>query len=181
MALNIAYAIVGTAAICTTMVMDNELLVLFCFVLFVGFAYQYGSTVIDDSIKAETNKMSKEFDAFFEIQKKVLQTLITYHFLQISIIEQMKSLLEFSKGEISKILSAKKALLDASLVIQAEQKLSLLASKEQAIAQSVQLEASTFVTSKIYEVFTTENKAQKSLKEKILVENMKKLESLGSK
>lgn len=181
MALNIAYAIVGTAAICTTMVMTNELLVLFCFILFVGIAYQYGATMIDESIKSETVKMAKEFDAFFELQKKVLQGLISYHVLQISVIGQMKSLLEFSKGEISKILAAKKASLDSSLAIQAEQKLALLSSKEQAIAQSVQLEAASFVTSKIQDIFTTDNKDNKSLKEKILVENMKKLESLGSK
>lgn len=180
MGLNIAYAIVGTAAICTTMVMTAEILVLFCFILFVGISYQYGSSIIDDSIKTETAKMSKEFDAFFELQKKVLQTLITYHLLQIAIIDQIKSLLEFSKGEISKILAAKKAFLDASLVVQAEQKLMLLASKEQSIAQSVQLEATSFITAKIYEIFTSDNKEKKSLKEKILVENMKKLETLGS-
>ena len=47
------------------------------------------------------------------------------------------------------------------------------------MAQSVQAEASAYVTTKIYTIFTTDNKEKKALKEKILAENMKKLETLS--
>jgi 4-hydroxybenzoate polyprenyltransferase len=69
MALNYAYAILGTAVITGGMVMDEEVLVLYCFVLFVAMAYHYLSTMVDESIRGEASKMGKEFDAFFEIQK----------------------------------------------------------------------------------------------------------------
>jgi hypothetical protein len=180
MALNVAYAIAGTTAICSGIVMDEEVLVLICFVLFVGMAFHYGSSLVNDSIQLEASKMGKEFDAFFDLQKKTLKALINYHALQVLVISQVKELLEFSKGEIGKVISAKKLVLDATLATQTEQKLAYLASKEQAVAQTVQAEASAYVTAKINTIFTTDNKEKKALKEKILAENMKKLESLSA-
>jgi len=123
MALNVAYAIAGTTAICSGMVMDEEVLVLICFVLFVGMAFHYGSNLVNDSIQLEASKMGKEFDAFFDLQKKTLKALINYHKLQVLVISQVKELLTFSKGEIGKVISAKKLTLDATLATQTEQKL----------------------------------------------------------
>jgi hypothetical protein len=178
MALNITYAILGTAAICTGMIMDAEVLVLMMFVLFVGLAYHYGSSVVDGMIKSETSKIGTEFDTFFELQKTLLKGLIQYHTLQVSVISQIKELLEFSKGEISTVISAKKALLDATLAGQMDQKLSYLAAKEQSITSKVQAEATAFVTNSVLEVFTTENKNKDALKAKVLTENLAKLEKL---
>jgi len=178
MALNYAYTMVGTAAICTGMIMDEEVIILYAFILFVGLAFQYGGAVINDMITVEATKIGKEFDTFFDVQKKLIKTLIKYHVLQVLVISQVKALLEFSKGEISTIISAKKATLDATIVTQMEQKLAFLANKEQSIAAQVQADATAHVTSKVLEIFTTEHKDKKSLKEKILAENIAKLESI---
>ena len=178
MALNYVYAILGTACICTGMIMDEEVLVLYAFVAFVGLAYHYGSAVVDTMIRTEAAKVGEEFDFFFEVQKKLIKTLIAYHLLQVLVISQIQSLLEFSKGEISKIISAKKSNLDFSLVQEMEQKLSYLAAKEQAIAVKVQEDASVYVTNKVKDLFITGNANTKALKEKFLAENMSKLESL---
>jgi hypothetical protein len=178
MALNITYAILGTAAICTGMVMDEEVLVLYAFILFVGLAYHYGSSVVNDTIQTEASKIGKEFDVFFDVQKKLIKTLITYHVLQVLVISQIQSLLEFSKTEITKVIAAKKLSLDFALSQQMEQKLSYLAAKEQSISMKVQSEASTHITAKIESIFATDNAQSKAIKEKFLVENMKKLETL---
>jgi hypothetical protein len=178
MALNYAYAILGTAVVCTGMVMDEEVLVLYAFILFVALAYHYGSSVVDGMIRTEATKIGKEFDVFFDVQKKLLKALIKYHVLQVLVISQIQELLEFSKGEISNVISAKKATLDATLATQMEQKLSYLAAKEQAVAGKVQADASAFVTGKILSIFTTDSKEKKALKEKFLAENIIKLELL---
>ena len=178
MALNYAYAILGTAVVCTGMIMDEEVLVLYAFILFVALAYHYGSSVVDNSIRSEADKITKEFDAFFDVQKNVLKALIQYHTLQVEMTSQIKELLVFSKGEISSVISAKKATLDSTLASDMEQKLSYLASKELAIASKVQSEAATFVTNTVLEVFTTENKTKDALKAKVLTENLAKLEQL---
>lgn len=129
-------------------------------------------------IQGEATKIGKEFDIFFDLQKKVIKTLITYHVLQVLVITQIQNLLEFSKGEISKVIAAKKASLDNTLAQQMEQKLVLLSAKEQAIALKVQFDASAHITSKIEAIFTTENKNKQGLKEKFLAENIAKLETL---
>lgn len=178
MALNYAYAILGTAFVCTGMIMDEEVLVLYAFILFVALAYHYCNSIVTDMIKTEATKIGKEFDLFFELQKKVIKSLITYHVLQVLVITQIQNLLKFSKGEVSRVISAKKATLDNNLVSQMEQKLSFLASKEQAIALKVQADASTYVTEKIHSIFVTENKEKQALKEKFLTENITKLQSL---
>jgi hypothetical protein len=178
MALNYAYAILGTAVVCTGMIMDEEVLILYVFILFLGLAFHYGSSLLDTMIRTEASKIGKEFDIFFEVQKKLLKTLIKYHVLQILVISQLRTLLDFSKNEISNLISAKKAGLDAQLVSQMEQKLSYLAAKEQAITGKVQADASSYVTNKVYSIFTTEHKDKKALKEKILSENIAKLETL---
>jgi hypothetical protein len=178
MALNYAYTMVGTAAICTGMIMDEEVIILYAFILFLGLAFQYGGAIVNEMITTEATKIGKEFDTFFEIQKKLLKTLIKYHVLQVLVISQIKNLLEFSKGEIATLITAKKATLDATIVTQMEQKLAYLAAKEQAIVTQVQSDATSYVTGKVLEIFTTDHKDKKALKEKILAENITKLESL---
>ena len=178
LALNYAYAALGTAFVCTGMIMDAEVLVLYMWILFVALAYSYGSNIVDNSIRSDALKIGQEFDAFFNVQKKIIKTLINYHILQVLVISQIKALLNFSKGEISRIISAKKNALDNSLAVQMEQKLAYLSSKERMIGSKVQQEASSIITKRIYEVFTTDNKNKQSLKEKILAENMSKLEKL---
>ena len=133
---------------------------------------------MDGMIRSEAEKVSKEFDAFFDVQKKVLKTLIQYHGLQVAVISQVKELLEFSKGEISTIISAKKASLDATLAEEMDAKLAFLAAKEQSIASNVQSEASSVITQKVLDIFTTDHKDKKALKEKVLSENISKLESI---
>ena len=57
-------------------------------------------------------------------------------------------------------------------------KLAFLAAKEQAIASNVQSEASSVITQKVLDIFTTDHKDKKALKEKVLSENISKLESI---
>ena len=178
LALNYAYAILGTAFVCTGMIMDAEVLVLYMWILFVALAYSYGSNIVDNSIRTEALKIGKEFDSFFDVQNKIIKTLINYHILQVLVISQVKALLDFSKNEINNLISAKKSLLDSSLATQMEQKLSYLASKEQTIGAKVQADACKIITDKIYSVFTTDNKDKQSLKAKILDENMSRLEKM---
>ena len=59
-----------------------------------------------------------------------------------------------------------------------DSKLAFLAAKEQSIASNVQAEATTLITQKVLDIFTTDNKDKKALKEKVLTENISKLESI---
>ena len=54
---NIVYAMVITGFICMTMVMDAEILILFCFILFVGLAYNAISSTVENNIETEKTKI----------------------------------------------------------------------------------------------------------------------------
>ena len=66
LALNYAYIMLITAFVCTGMIMDAEVLVLYVWILFVGLAYSYGSAIVNATISSEASKIGKEFDLFFE-------------------------------------------------------------------------------------------------------------------
>jgi hypothetical protein len=178
LALNYAYIMLITAFVCTGMIMDAEVLVLYVWILFVGLAYSYGSAIVNATISSEASKIGKEFDFFFETQKKVIKTLIHYHILQVLVLSQIKALLAFSKEEIVKVIASKKRSLDNTLALQMDSKLGYLAAKEQAIELSIQKTACNVITQKVYDVFLTDNKDKKAIKERILAENMAKLENM---
>jgi len=179
MALNYTFAILSTGMVCTGMVMDEEVIVVYAFILFIGLIYHYTSKLVDDSIRIESQKIGKEFDLFFDFQKNIVKSLIKYHVLQILIITQIKGLLDFSLSEISNLIQTKKKILDGKLGSQMEQKLSYLASKEQGIAMKVQGDASKQIIANVQKLFSTENKESKKIKEKFLAENISKLDSIG--
>ena len=179
MALNYTFAVLSTAMVCTGMVMDEEVIVVYAFILFIGLIYHYTSKLVDDSISSESQKIGKEFDVFFDLQKNLVKSLIKYHVLQILVITQIKGLLEFSKSEISNLIQAKKKTLDAQLGYQMEQKLAYLAAKEQGIAIKVQADASKHIIANVQKLFSTENKQNKKIKEKFLAEKISKLESIA--
>jgi len=176
LALNYTYVALLTAFICTGMIMDAEVLVLYVWVLFVGLAYSYGSAVVNTTIKSEAEKIGTGFDLFFETQKRAIKTLIHYHILQVLVISQIKALLMFSKEEIVKVILTKKRILENMLALQMDSKLSYLVAKEQMIEVYIQKTACNVITKKVYDIFLTENQDKKVLKERILTENMNKLE-----
>ena len=176
--LNILFAVLATAVVLTVLIMDEEVLVLYVFVTFCGLSYHFVSGSVDEQLRSDASKMGVEFDKYFEVQKKVLKTLIQYHVTQILVISQLKNLLDFSKSEITKVIEAKKKSFDAQLATQIEQKLAYIAAKELSISAKVQSESSDIITKKIRTIFETDNKQKGALKEKILTENLAKLESL---
>jgi len=178
MALNYTYLILGTIVLCCGMVLTEEVIVLCAFIAFVGFIYNYSNSYVTTAIETETKKIGQEFDVFFEIQKKVIKNLITYHVLQVLVVTQIRNLLEFSKNEISSLIKSKQKGLNAILVNQLEQKLSYLASRETNLASQVQENASKHIVEGIQNLFTGDNKKKKKIKDKFFEENLAKLERI---
>jgi len=58
LALNYTYIILLTAFVCTGMIMDAEVLVLYVWILFVGLAYSYGSAMVNTTISTDASKIS---------------------------------------------------------------------------------------------------------------------------
>jgi len=178
--LNYLYVFLGTAGVMGVLVMDEEVLVLLCWVLFVGLAYTYGSGAINAMFEERREKFYKDMVVSYDFQEDALKVLINYHIVQVLIITEVKSLFNFSKNEITRILAKRQASFKFILASQIEQKLSILADKESAVAAQVQENINLTVSTTVLNLFKSNNEKVGPLKEKILSESMTKFESIAT-
>jgi hypothetical protein len=179
-ALNYVYVLLGTVAVSGVLVMDEEVLVLLCWAIFVALAYAYGSEAVNSMFEEKREKFYKDIVSSYDFQEEALKVLINYHTIQILVIAEVKALFNFSKGEISRILNKRQSSFKFIIASQIEQKLSILSDKETAVASQVQETINAKVTANVLELFKSNDKTVSSLKEKILSESMTKFESIAS-
>lgn len=179
-ALNYLYVFLVTGVIMSVLVMDEEVLVLLCWVLFVGLAYTYGSSAINAIFEDRREKFYKEMVVSYDFQEEALKVLINYHIVQVLIISEVKNLFSFSKTEIAKILVKRQASFKFIIASQIEQKLSILADKEASVAAQVQDNINLTVSNNVLNSFKSNNKQISALKEKILSESMIKFKTIAS-
>jgi len=177
--LNYLYVLLGTITVSGVLVMDEEVLVLLCWVLFVGLAYTYGSHSINAMFEEKREKSYNELVTSYDFQEEALKVLINYHKLQVLVITEIKALCDFSKSEISRILEKRQSSFKHIIASQIEQKLSILADKESVVAAQVQETINSTVSSNVLGLFKTQDKQVGALKEKILAESMKQFETIA--
>jgi len=179
-ALNYLYVFLGSTGVMSVLVMDEEVLVLLCWVLFVGLAYTYGSSAINAIFEERREKFYKDMVISYDFQEEALKVLINYHIVQVLIIAEIKKLFNFSLSEISRILTKRQASFKFIIASQIEQKLSILADKEAAVAAQVQDNINLTVSTNVLNLFKSKDKDVTDLKEKILSESMTKFETIAS-
>lgn len=177
--LNYLYTLLGTAFVMSIVVMDEEVLVLLCWVVFVGLAYTYGSSAVNAMFDERRAKYSEDILSSYNLQEKALKALINYHNIQILVISEVRQLLNFSKGEISRILEKRQNSFKSIVASEVEQKLSILADKEVAVASQVQSNINSAVSQNVLSLFSSETKEVKKLKETIFAESMSKFETIA--
>lgn len=179
-ALNYLYILLGTAGIMGVLVMDEEVLVLLCWAAFVGLAYTYGSSAVNTIFEERRDKFYKDMVVSYDFQEEALKVLINYHIIQVLVISEVKKLFDFSKFEITRILAKRQASFKFIIASQIEQKLSILADKEAAVAAQVQENINSTVSTNVLNLFKSNDKKVVSLKEKILAESMTKFENIAT-
>jgi hypothetical protein len=179
-ALNYLYLFLGTAGIMGVLVMDEEVLVLLCWVLFVGLAYTYGSSAINGIFDERREKFYKDMVISFDFQEEALKVLINYYIVQLLIISEVKALFTFSKLEITRILTKRQSSFKFIIASQIEQKLSILADKEAAVAAQVQENINLTVSTNILNLFKLKDKQVAAFKANILSESMTKFKTITS-
>jgi hypothetical protein len=178
-ALNYLYTLLGTVGVMGILVMDEEVLVLLCWVTFVGLAYTYGASAVNAMFDERRMKFSEDILSSYNLQEEALKVLINYHTIQTLVIAEIKDLFDFSKSEISRILEKRQNSFKSIIAAQIEQKLSILADKEAAVASQVQETIHSTVSENVLSLFESKEKDVKTLKEKILAESMTKFESIS--
>jgi hypothetical protein len=161
------------------LVMDEEVLVLLCWVTFIFLGYTYGNSAINAMFEERRAKFAEDIVSSYTLQEKALKVLINYHIMQVLVISEIKQLCSFSKNEITRILGKRQNSFKSTIGAQIEQKLSILVDKEKAVASQVQENINIAVSQKVFALFTSEKKEVKKLKETILSESMGKFETIA--
>jgi len=177
--LNYIYVLLVTIGVTSVLVMDEEVLVLLCWVLFVALAYNYGAGAVNAMFEDRREKSYNDLVSSYNFQEEALKVLIKYHTLQVLIISEVKQLFDFSKSEITRILEKRQSSFKHIIASQVEQKLSILADKEALVAAQVQETINSTVSSTVLNLFKTNDKKVGALKEKILSESMAQFETIA--
>jgi len=151
--LNNLYILLGTAIIMGVLVMDEEVLVLGCWVVFVCLAYTYGSSTVNEIFEERRAKFAEDILSSYTFQVIATKALINYHNVQVSVLFEIKKLFDFSKSEISRILGQRRDNFKSTIGSQIEQKLAILADKEGVLASQAQETIRLSVNHKVNALF----------------------------
>ena len=136
--INNLYIVLGTAIIMGVLVMDEEVLVLGCWLVFVCLAYTYGSSTVNEIFEERRAKFAEDILSSYTFQNIATNALINYHNVQVSVLSEIKELFDFSKSEISRILGQRRDNFKSTIGSQIELKLAILADKEAVVAAQAQ-------------------------------------------
>lgn len=164
---------VGIFSSLNIIVLDEEALVLLCFVLFLIFLTQNISEVVRSELQSRSEKIREEFEETNLLQEDMYETLLGYYQKQLSLETEIQSLLLWSKNEVSSLIKTRRAALQNLLQKEVDAKLKNISAKEQSFLLSMQEEISNFLASKVLEKASL-------LDDEIIEEGILMLESIPS-
>jgi hypothetical protein len=146
--------------------LNEEVLVLISWVIFVVVASVYSSTIIENTFEETREKFYKNLVLSFDFKKKALEILINYYKLQFITILQIKKLFIFSRSEINKLLIKRQASFKFIIASQIENRLSSLIDKEIAKTSEVKDNLKSKLSFKILSIFNSKKKKKSNCFEK---------------
>jgi hypothetical protein len=179
-ALNYLYLFLGTIGIMSVLIMDEEVLLLLCWVLFICLFYIYGSTTVNVIFDEIRLKFRIDMFVSYDFQKLGLRLLIHSHIIQSLITYEVKYLFNFSKKVIALILFKRQSSFKFIIASLIEYKLSILSDKEAVVASEVQDIINSRVSVNVFNKFKLNNKKVIVFKRKILSESMAKFKTIVS-
>nr|YP_007890688.1 ATP synthase F0 subunit b [Jakoba libera]AAO45015.1 ATP synthase F0 subunit b [Jakoba libera]AGH24182.1 ATP synthase F0 subunit b [Jakoba libera] len=130
-------------------IVDEEVLVLLCFVLFLFLLYQTTSHMISSELHSRAMKIRDEFEENHLLQEDVYLTVLHYHGKQLSLQNEIQDLFVWTKEQIKELIQTRSQALTNSLLKETEEKCKWIIMKEQNFLQSMQEETSSYLTSKV--------------------------------
>lgn len=186
--LSYACFLLSTVISMNILFVEEELLVLLCWLLFVSLTYIYGFSAINSIFEERRETFCKDINLSFSFQEKALKILINYHRIQLRIVLEIIVLFNFSRSEITRIIMKRQLNFKFLIASQIEQKLSLLVDKEASIEAQIQSNISLTVSNKVLNdvstllghLFKKKNKKIIAFKKNLLSESMSKFKTIAS-
>lgn len=104
-------------------VFNEEVLVLLSFFIFIFLVINYGKESINESLNSKLEEIKNEFDFYKNLRKQTISYLVNYHKKQISLVDNVRKILEFNKMELKVIESCFSVLWDNKIKVNFEDKL----------------------------------------------------------
>nr|YP_009476679.1 ATP synthase F0 subunit 4 [Storeatula sp. CCMP1868]AVM81172.1 ATP synthase F0 subunit 4 [Storeatula sp. CCMP1868] len=82
-------------------VFNEEVLVLLAFLVFIFLVIKFVKNSINDSLNEKLEIIRKEFEFYKNLQKQTISYLINYHLKQISLVKNMKTILNLGNMELN--------------------------------------------------------------------------------
>ena len=179
--MNSLYLLLGSMATLAFIVLDEEVLVLFCWLVFVILAYNYGHEGVNNFFEKEREKIYKALVQSYNLKEESLKLSINYYIIQVLLISEIKRLFDFSKSEINFVLQKKEASFKFLLGRQIEERLSILADKENRLVSDFQSKINDRLYLNVLTMLKSNSPEIQNLKEKILKDSMSKFEDISKK
>lgn len=143
-----------TVAILTykdVLIIHEETLVLLCFVLFLIFAYVALKDLITSTFNDRAAIVEKEFNDSYRLKEQTLLLLAEHHSKQVSLLNEINSILSFTKSELHKVIQTRQDALRTRIVYELRSKLNLALKKEETFFQYIQQSVNSIVMNTILE------------------------------
>lgn len=143
-----------TVAVLTSsefLIIHDETLVVLCFVSFLIFAYVLLKDIITTSLNERALSIEKEFNDSYKLKEQTLELLASHHAKQVSLSNEINSILLFTKSELNKIVQTRQAALRTRIISEIKNKLTLALKKEDAFFQYVQKSTNNMIQQSIFD------------------------------
>jgi len=128
-------------------ILDEEALVLLCFVLFIMFLYENVHEMVYTELQNRADKIRNEFEETNLLQEDIYETLLSYYQKQLALESEIHDLLSWTKTEIATLVETRQQALENSLQKEISEKLKFIHMKEQDFLQSMQEKTIKYLTS----------------------------------
>ena len=147
-----------TVAVLTSsqfLIIHDETLVVLCFVSFLIFAYELLKDMLSASLNDRAALIEKEFNDSYQLKEQTLELLASHHAKQVSLSNEINSILLFTKSELNKVVQTRQAALRSRIITEIRNKLTLALKKEDAFFQHVQQSTNNMIQNAIFDTLNS--------------------------
>jgi hypothetical protein len=130
------------------LVFNEEVLILFCFSIFIYLIINYGGDMIASELDSRNKKIKEELDLYKNLKATTLRHLVSYHQKQKLVNFELKQILDFSKNEVKPIELHYENFIDSLVTLNFEERLKRVVVSENKVDAGFQKQV--FVDLRVY-------------------------------
>jgi len=151
------------------LVFNEEVLVLFAFILFIYLFVVYGGEIIAGELDLRKEKIKEEFDLYKSLQEKTFMHLVSYYKKQRLLSLEIKEIFDISKVEILNIEKYYQSSLENLLILSFEERLKRVSINEKKTNAVLQNEIFVNLQFYLIKCYSIEGNKMSSTNRKLLL------------